>query len=120
MSGELQAPLVSPAQASILLDQVIFEQVLECIDLDALYRLEQSLAMLVAELDGVPEQRAATLAKAMVDRAVLRLPDDMRRYLRTSDGTAAELCELCELCEDDDTHPGLRTPAPRRSTRLRS
>jgi hypothetical protein len=44
MSGKLHTPLFTPAQAAALLDQVICEQVLECIDLDALHRPEQSIS----------------------------------------------------------------------------
>ena len=53
-----------------------------CVDLDALYDLEQSLTMLVGDLDGVSPDRAADLAKAMLDLALARLPDDLRHYLR--------------------------------------
>jgi hypothetical protein len=86
VSGGLHPPLLTPAQASTLLDQVLYEQVLECIDLDALYRVEQSLVMLVGELDGMDEARIAATATAMLDRALLRLPENMRGYLRGSDG----------------------------------
>ena len=45
-------PLLAPHQAAVLLDQVIYEQVLACIDLEALYQLEQSLTMTVADFEG--------------------------------------------------------------------
>ena len=72
------------AQAASLLDEVIYEQVVECIDLDALYRLEHSLTLLVGELDGISDDRVCETAKAMLNRALRRLPDDVWRYLRGS------------------------------------
>jgi hypothetical protein len=71
-------------QVADLLDQVIYEQVIECIDLDALYRVEQSLTMLVGEIDGIAADQICDLASALLDRALLRLPDDMRCYLRSA------------------------------------
>ena len=97
MNQPLHRPLLTPAQASALLDQVVYEQVLECIDLDALYRLEQSLALLVRDIDGVPGDQICALATAMMDRALLRLPADLRRYL----GAAAWPRTGCELCDDE-------------------
>ena len=97
MSGGLHPPLLTPAQASTLLDQVLYEQVLECIDLDALYRVEQSLVMLVGELDGMDEARIAATATAMLDRALLRLPENMRGYLHASSWPF----EGCAMCEQD-------------------
>jgi hypothetical protein len=99
------APLFTPAQAQVLLDQVIYEQVLECVDVDALVRLEQSLALMADELDGVGYDRACELARSMLDRAILRLPDDVRRYLR-----AAVLLSFdsCELREDEARQSGRR------------
>jgi hypothetical protein len=79
---EQPTPLVTPAQAASLLDEVIYEQVVECIDLDALYRLEHSLTLLVGELDGIADDRVCKTAKAMLARALRRLPDDVWRYLR--------------------------------------
>ena len=108
MSGELHPrgtppgvpalpPLVSPAQAAVLLDQVIYERVLDCVDVDALVQLEHMLALQIEELDGVDDERAGALARAIVERAVLRLPDDLVRFLRV----AAVLSVDCEICEDE-------------------
>jgi hypothetical protein len=107
MSGELHAPgspgstagsapLLAPAQAALLLDQVIYEQILECVDLDALYHVAQSLDTMIGEIDGIPDDRAAELARSMVDRALLRLPDDLRAYLRVSEWASREDCVLCQ------------------------
>ena len=111
MSSEQHPPLLTPAQAATLLDQVIYEQVLECIDLDALYRLEQSLAMLVGEIEGVPGEHSCELATAMLDRALLRLPDDVRRYLQAADWPALGDCELCGEAERPDNRPPGRPPS---------
>jgi hypothetical protein len=109
MSGELQppgtaagvveapAPLLPPAHAAVLLDEVIYEQVLECVDLDALVRLERSLVLMIGEIDDVSDDRARDLAMSMIDRAVVRLPDDVRGYLKV-----ANLLSLdCELCDEE-------------------
>jgi hypothetical protein len=88
-------PPLGAAQVADLLDHVIHEQVLTCVDLDALHDLEQSLTMLVGDLDGVSPDHAADLAKAMLDRALARLPDDLRRYLRAPNWPFPR-CELCE------------------------
>ena len=77
-------PPLGASHLASLLDHVIYEQVLACVDLDALYDLEQSLTMLAGDLDGVSADHAADLARAMLDRALHRLPDDMRRYLRAA------------------------------------
>ena len=53
---------------------MIYEQVLACVDLDALHDLEQSLTMLVGDVDGVSPDHAADLVKAMLDRALLGRP----------------------------------------------
>jgi len=98
-SAPESAPLMAPHQAAVLLDQVIYEQVFECIDLDALYRLEQSLTMIVADFD---RERAADLAKAIIDRALLRIPDDVRSYLHALGGPPFA---GCDLCDEDDPPP---------------
>jgi hypothetical protein len=111
------APLLAPHQAEVLLDQVIYEQVLECVDLDALYRLEQSLTMIVADFD---RDRADDIARAIVDRALLRVPDDVRSYLHAIAGPPFDDCELCAEEARDDTRPRERPPKPKPTTRLKS
>ena len=123
MSGEQRtpgsppgsAPLLAPAQAAVLLDQVIYEQVLECVDLDALYRIEQSLTMIVADFEGDAD-RAGDVAKAIIDRALLRIPDDVRSYLHAVSGPPFDDCELC----DEEACPRERPPKPKPATRLKS
>jgi hypothetical protein len=91
------APLLTPAQAAALLDQVVYEQVLECVDLDALYHVAQSLDSMVGEIDGVPDDGVEQVCQAILDRALCRLPDDLRAYLRVSDWAARDDCLLCEV-----------------------
>jgi hypothetical protein len=100
------APLIAPHQAAVLLDQLIYEQVFECIDLEALYRVEQSLAMIVADFDS---ERAADLARDIIDRALLRIPDDVRSYLHALGGPPFAGCELC----DEDEPPPADRPRKR-------
>jgi hypothetical protein len=88
---------ITPAQATILLDQVIYEQVVECIDLDALYKLELQLIMQLGDLGGIADDQIPVLAASMIDRALLRLPTDLRGYL----DAAAWPMRDCELCEDE-------------------
>jgi hypothetical protein len=107
------APLIAPHQAAVLLDQLIYEQVFECIDLEALYRVEQSLAMIVADFD---RERAADLAKAIIDRALLRIPDDVRSYLHALGGPPFAGCELCK----EAAPPGNQASSEQSPTRLKS
>jgi hypothetical protein len=108
------APLIAPHQAAVLLDQLIYEQVFECIDLEALYRVEQSLAMIVADFD---RERAADLAKAIIDRALLRIPDDVRSYLHALGGPPFA---GCDLCDEDAPPPGDRPRKRPPATPLKS
>ncbi|HSS02678.1 MAG TPA: hypothetical protein VLM79_36705 [Kofleriaceae bacterium] len=96
LNPNLSTPLLTPSQAAVLLDQVIYEQVLSCIDLDELYRVGHSLTSMIDELDGIPEDRVGDLARSILDRAILRLPDDLRGYLRVSELAAHDACFLCE------------------------
>lgn len=89
-------PALASGDASTLLDRLIYEQVVACIDLDELSALEQAITLLAAEIDGVGPDRAADLARAMLDAALRRLPDDLRRYLDDGVGLPFGGCPLCE------------------------
>lgn len=89
-------PLLTPAQAAELLDQVIYEQVLECVDLDAIHHVAQSLDSMIGEINGIPDDHVGELARSILDRALLRLPDDLRGYLRISEWASRDACVLCE------------------------
>ena len=112
MSGKPNPPLFTAAQAGSLLDQVIFEQILECIDLDAVFQVEQSLVMIVGELDGIADDQVTQTARIVLDRALLRLPENLRAYL----SAAAWPLPGCKLCEADQAegHSG----PPGRESRL--
>lgn len=79
---------------------MIYEQVVACLDLEALYQLEQSLTMTVADFEGAGD-RAADLARALVDRALGRIPEDVRRYLHAFGHPSGAGCELCDEEEAD-------------------
>lgn len=97
MSGELHLPLLAPAQAAKLLDDVLYERVLACVDLQALFVIEVDLWVALSECEVTPDEKAARrMAKAMIDRALRRLPDEERRYsLVRPFGTE------CPDCEDE-------------------
>jgi len=78
------APPLGAGQVADLLDELIFEQIIECVDLDALCRVERRITMLVGEVEGVPDDRIGELTTALLDRALLRLPNDVRRYLQAT------------------------------------
>jgi hypothetical protein len=80
MSGQLNIPLLAPEHASKLLEDVLYERVLGCVDLEALFMIELDLWVALAERDAADENDAKPIAKAMIDRALLRLPDEERRY----------------------------------------
>lgn len=81
MSGQPNAPLLPPAQAARLLDDVIFTRVAELIDLPRLYDLEAMLALQIDNL-GVNSDHSRAIAKEMVDRALLRVARTSRKWTR--------------------------------------
>jgi uncharacterized protein YjeT (DUF2065 family) len=111
-------PALAASEATTLLDRLIYEQVVACIDLDELYALEQALTLLTTELDGVGPGRAPDLARALIDAALRRLPDDLRRYLDAGGGPPFDGCPLCE----EEAHASRSSPgsSQRRGSRLRS
>ena len=106
--------LLAADQATDLLDRVVYEQVLECIDLDELFQLEQSLAFTASSLPGVSHARSTELAKSLLERAFRRLPDDIRNYLSAVEALA---CNGCELCEEDAREDARESRASRTSSR---
>lgn len=95
----LTAPAaIDPAQTLDLLERVVYEQVIGCIDLDELFHLEQSLTLTTGELPGITRDRAGDIARSLLDRAFRRLPDDICNYLRAVE---ALTCAGCELCDED-------------------
>ena len=120
MSGKLHPPLLTPGQAATLLDQVVYEQVLECVDLDALHRVQQSLTMMMGELDGVPDDHVEDMAADMLDRMLARMPRDLRTYLQATNWAPFGDCELCEDEAEEQARAVNQTPARRTPTRLKS
>jgi hypothetical protein len=96
-------PLMPAERASELLDEAIYLRVLHFIDLDGLYAFEQELWGMLHEI-GYEDDAVPDLAKALMDRALGRLPDESRRYVEVmpfanrndSDDTPFGDCELCE------------------------
>ena len=86
MSGRPNAPLLSPDHAARLLDGVIFTRVAELIDLPRLYDLEAMIALQIESL-GADRDHGRVLAKAMIDRALLRVARTSRKW-------------TCDLCAD--------------------
>jgi hypothetical protein len=75
--------------------------------------------MIVGDYDGDAD-RAVDIARAIIDRAQLRIPDDVRSYLHAISGPPFADCELCDEEASDDTRPRERPPKPRPSMRLKS
>jgi len=100
--------LLTPTQASQLLEQVMFEHIFECVNLDAIYRLEHSMIMMLCELEGIGEPQAIEAVRAMIDRALLRLPGATRDYLNA----ASWPLPGCELCEEEAEANAEDDPGP--------
>ncbi len=94
MSGQPNAPLLTPARAARLLDDVIFTRVAELIDLPRLYDLEAMLALQIEEL-GEGSGPARALAKSMIDRALIRVARTSRTWARWAPPRPDDACDLC-------------------------
>ncbi|HMG57444.1 MAG TPA: hypothetical protein VK601_28285, partial [Kofleriaceae bacterium] len=73
---------------------------------DALYRVEQALAVFAADLGGIDPARATALAEALVDRSLQRLPADLRSHLRSADWPLFDV----DRCKEDPRRPGRLGP----------
>jgi len=97
VSGTLHQPLIAPDKAAQLLDDVLYERVLGCVDLQALFMVEVELWVALSEQEpDASDERTRRIAKDMIDRALVRLPDEERRYAMVWPFGAE-----CELCEDE-------------------
>ncbi len=97
MSGTLHLPLIAPDKAAQLLDDVLYERVLGCVDLQALFMVEVDLWVALSEQEpDESDERTRRVAKGMIDRALVRLVDEDRRYAMVRPFGAE-----CELCEDE-------------------
>jgi hypothetical protein len=94
---------MSPERANELLEEAIYMRVLHFIDLDGLYAFEEELWGMLHEI-GYEGDEVPDLAKALMDRALGRLPNESRRYVEVmpfaarngADGMAFGECALCE------------------------
>jgi hypothetical protein len=84
--------------ASAVLDQLVYELVLDCIDLKKLYGLEEQLAMAIGQTDKLGEDAMMEISRAMIGKAIRRIPDDHRQYVKVF--SAFEKCKA--RCEHDD------------------
>jgi hypothetical protein len=89
------APLLPPARAARLLDDVIFARVAELMDLPRLYDLEAMLALQIEHL-GTASEEARAIAKEMVDRALLRVARTSRKWTRWAPPEPDEDAATCE------------------------
>jgi len=81
---------------------VIFERVIDCIDLDGIAEIEQSLTLMLGDIEGVPCARARELARDILERAVRQLPDDLLDYTSLTNILSLDRCELCADEADED------------------
>jgi hypothetical protein len=82
--------VIGTEMATRLLDDVIYQRVLGCIDLEELALLEQELFM-SAHGVGRSDEESLLLAREILDRAFARIQHDPRRYgLGFEDGWAGE------------------------------
>lgn len=82
--------MISPGQASKLLDEVVFERVMSFIDLPNLCLFQQELEIALIEV-GVDYDEVAQVARQMVDDALHRAADDPRVEL-----VGGGPCDRCE------------------------
>jgi hypothetical protein len=78
-------PSLLPAQLTELLEQVVYLQVLEHVDLGGLFELEQQLTLIAGNLPGISPDQASHTARTLIDHALRRVPDSARNYLRIAD-----------------------------------
>ncbi|HTL35849.1 MAG TPA: hypothetical protein VL326_22120 [Kofleriaceae bacterium] len=99
MSGALHPPLLAPEQAGKLLEEVIYERVLSFVDLEGLFDFERELWCAYDEAGVADEEDVPALVKALIDRAIVRLCDEPRRYVDFS--APFQPFPVCELCEQE-------------------
>ena len=97
MSRAINAPLIAAEQASKLLDEIVYERVLSCIDLGALFHFELDLWIAVHECGQLSEDEAREIATQMIDRALHRIADDDQRY-----AILQPFGQPCDLCEEEE------------------
>ena len=68
--------LLTPAQAALLLDQIVIDEVAECVDLRRLEGVETTLGALMLDVQGIDAGLAIAAARSMVRHALQRIADD--------------------------------------------
>jgi hypothetical protein len=97
VSGRQQNTFVlSPPLVQKLLGEVIYQDLVELVDLQGVYNLQQMLAMNIEVLGDIDHERATELAKSMIDDAWKQLDD---HPARTGVPFDCDDCELCALAE---------------------
>lgn len=121
MTGALQPPVVvdrappllTPSQASALLDHVIYDRIAESIDLEAIRGLADTLTLMIADLTGAPLDQVRDIARELVDRAMLRLPSSIMDFLDIA-GAEGHGFPDCILCEAEARASPAASPARRK------
>lgn len=85
--------MIAPDVAGKLLEDVLYQRVLDCIDLEGLSELEQELWGAVYDT-GSSDDESLRIARELLDRAFARIQRDPRRYLlQFADGSRCERLE---------------------------
>jgi len=85
--------MMSQEQTSNLVERIVYERVVDCIDFDALYALEH-LLWAALEHCGVAVTDIEALTSDMIGNALDQLRKDPRRSVTSAFGEAWDLCEL--------------------------
>jgi hypothetical protein len=117
MSGELNPPLLAPDKASKLLDEIIYERVLACIDVDALLHFECELSCAFAECRFDGAAGSSELAREMIDRALHRVRDERwQAHLRSGRSIAAWDYDSCDEIAPEPKLMAKPKPKPKRTS----
>ena len=86
--------MIAPDKAARLLDDVLYQRVVECINLPKLLMVEIDLWASLSECTNGVDKALRAEAAAMVDRAIARFAADPERYAPVHPfGTQCDLCE---------------------------
>ena len=94
--------MISPEQAGNLLDELVYERVYSCIDLNELTRFANELMSALDEC-GVADKEVSTVARDMVMRALTRIRDEIERTGPLG-AHADPFDDDCPLCVDLAQH----------------
>ena len=75
------AALMPPEKAAQLLDDLVYERVIACVDLDELYRFEQELWCALGDC-GLDADAVITATDELIRIALTNVADDERRHVR--------------------------------------